>query len=87
MSTYLQKAHKHVTKILLKIKPKSIKYGFRSILETSGTNIPKQCRTVEEMGVQREPNSEPKSLKKGAQNTLSLLWVSLGAQGIPGITF
>jgi hypothetical protein len=70
-----------------KIEPQSIQYCFRSLLETSGKNIQKQCQQVEEMGVQREPKSEPKSLKKGPQNTLSLLWVPLGAQGVPGITF
>ena len=48
-------------------------------------NTPKQCRKVEEMGVQRDPKSEPKSIKKGPQNTLSLFygcpWVPRASQG------
>ena len=66
---------------------KLMKYDFGRILENTTKNIPKQCRTVEGMGVQREPKSKPKSLKKDAQNTCSFLWVPLGAQGVPGITF
>ena len=81
------KGSQNVTKILPKMEPESIKYGFRSILKTSGKNNQRQCRKLEEMGVQRKPNSVPKSVKKGPQNTLSLLWVPLGAQGVPGITF
>jgi hypothetical protein len=70
-----------------KMVPKSIKYDPGSILENSEKNVPQQCRKVEEMGVQRDPTSEPKSLKKGPHHALSLLWGPLGAQGVPGITF
>ena len=81
------KGSQNVTKIPLKMEPESIQYGFRNIWETIRKHIPKQCQKGEEMGVQREAKSEPKSLKKGPQNTFSLLWVPLGAQGVPGITF
>ena len=69
------------------MEPKSIRYSFRSILETIQKNKEKQCRKCDEMGVQREAQSELKSLKKGTQNMFFFLWVPLGAQGVPGITF
>ena len=74
----------HYVHLSPKSEPKSITYGFRSILETSGKNNQKQHRTVEEMGIQRDPKSEPKPLKKGPHHTLSLLWapwVPMGCQG------
>ena len=78
------KGSQNVTNIYLKIEPKSIKHCFRSIMETSRKNIPKLCQTIEEMGVQREPKSELKSLEKGIQNMFFFLWVPLGAQGAQG---
>ena len=83
----IPKSSQDVTKIPPKIEPKSITYSFLRILETTRKNNENQCRKGEEMGIQREPKSELKSLKKGIQNMLFFLWVPLGHQGVPGITF
>ena len=56
----------------------------RKLLEK---NSEKQCRKGEEMGAQRKSKSELKSIKKGTQNMFFFLWVPVGAQGVPGITF
>ena len=57
-------------------------------------NNENQCRKGEEMGAQREPKSNLKSLKKGTQNMFFFLWVPLGAfvalwapRGVPGAHF
>ena len=85
------KGSQNVTKIPLKMEPESIKYCFLHILETTRNNNENQCRKGEEMGAQREPKSNLKSLKKGTQNMFFFLWVPLGAfvalwapRGVPG---
>ena len=56
----------------------------RKLLETHNE---KQCRKGEEMGAQRESQSELKSIQKGTQNMFFFLWVPLGVQGVPGSLF